>query len=258
MKFLLIPSIICLFLANSCKFQSNNINAKPPETIVSNHDSTHSVSWAGLEPYIDSVCISGPKYSEPIRISINFPGKVVTKSFKILQLRNAITKTEEDSESGSYYYYFKQKIYDYDTAKKEFFQPNVDPLGYKLKDIFIFDINNDGIDDLIHYPGLYRAAMTDFDGFDIFLREIGGRYIKYNFSGFITEIKFGTSNEIKSFTTYEGPCCDSDTATFRSYSLNTSKDGFKLLNTIGLHLCQLIESGGDKNTTTNHQNSMLK
>ena len=82
--------------------------------------------------------------------------------------------------------------------------------------------------------------MTDFDGFDIFLKQRSSGYRKTTFTGFITQISFGPSNEIKSFTTYTGPCCENDSAFFSTYSLNQPKDDFALLQTIGLHVCQLI------------------
>ncbi len=201
----------------------------------------------------DSICKFGEKYIEPIKIEINFPSVINADKYKIKVIKTAIPKSfnvirdttndsiglVENSRQLLYQYYFKMPIHDYNPKNDSYFTPKINTLKYKLKDMYVFDINGDGKLDLIHYPMYYRNVSTgNFN--DIFLKE-GKSYKVIHFTGFITDIKFNNDKSIDSIETYVGPCCDDNHAFFYSYKFDRNKNDILLVKTIEILICQLTK-----------------
>ncbi|MES2689450.1 MAG: hypothetical protein V4658_03555 [Bacteroidota bacterium] len=190
----------------------------------------------------DSICRFGPKYDEPRRKAIPFPAAILTDEYKLKEIKRAVPDSLRDPNNPKHWYYvyfYETEILDFNPKNDSIFTPEADKLQYKLKDTYFFDINGDGLLDIIHYPTYYMAMMLkDFDHYVVFLQTKDG-YEWVHFSGFITNIKFSKKGIIKSMDTYKGACCNNEQCTFYHYTFDKKKNDLLLKKREDILTCQL-------------------
>ncbi len=214
----------------------------------------------------DSTCRLAPKYHVPARHKIDFPAADSSDSYKLAELRKAVPERwyfnpdpmdttvalPSDSEwllSRIYTYYFVSHVIDFDEKGDTMFNPSVDSVLYKLKDTYVFDINGDGLPDMIHYPLYYRLTFMDGDFYDIFLKQKDGNYKLIHFDGYICDITFHPDHTLQSIKTFsESIYAENHEALFTWYSFDKKLDKLVVDKELPLLKCQLIwdENEGEK------------
>jgi hypothetical protein len=190
----------------------------------------------------DSICRYGKKYARPQRTVVRFPAAYLSESYKIRELRKAVPvpSNEGDPESMCLYdYYFVDNIVDYDEKGDSTFIPPGDKVRYKLKDLFFFDVNGDGLLDFIHYPKYYRALAFDVEFYDVFIKKPDGNYKLIRFGGYIVSAEFGRDSSLLALKTYQGICCGGDLSFFRTYEFDTIMNDLVLRSEEKVLGCQL-------------------
>ncbi|MBX2907940.1 MAG: hypothetical protein KF744_17980 [Taibaiella sp.] len=141
-----------------------------------------------------------------------------------------------------YNYYFVERVTDYDEIGDSTFTPAEDNVHYKLRDLFFFDVNGDGLLDFIHYPRYYRAFAYDVEFYDIFIQKPKGNYKLVRFGGYIVSVEFGRDSSLRALKTYQGVCCGGDLSIFRTYKLDTVVNELVLQSEEKVLSCQLRDS----------------
>ena len=205
----------------------------------------------------DSICKFGRKYEMPLRKSIAFPAGNYNDDYKLKELRKAVPLwwylNEDSIEKGTvatgdrnllsriYQYYFLSDIVDFDERGDTTFYPEGDKVRYKLKGTYVFDINGDGLPDMIHYPKYYRRNFMDGDFYDIFLQQKDGTYKLLYFDGFICDINFNSDGTLNTIKTFSGSVYfENHNATFKWYTFDKIKNELILTKQEHLYKCQLI------------------
>ncbi len=155
-----------------------------------------------------------------LTLAVQAQDKTVRKDWnKRLDLRKyAIKRSDQEKEQfikqvvkptdKAYDYYFIAVLKDYDPKKATWFPIKGTPIKYKLKGIYVLDINLDGKQDLIHVPGNYGALYNSEMYFsDLFINTDKG-YKQIRLSGYIIHFKRNSRKQIVEFTTFINPCCD--------------------------------------------------
>lgn len=190
----------------------------------------------------DSICKYGEqRHDRPKRLKINFPAKKVSDAYKIRELHRALPEEYRDEKheyNYLYSYYFLNRIHDYDEVGDSMFYPKGDVLRYKLKDVYVLDINGDGLPDLLHYPKYYRAVMFDVEFYDVFIRNNNNTYKIVRFGGYITKAVFTDSGLLDTLETFRGPCCDDDHNFFYQYAFDRNKNDLVLIKADTVLTCQ--------------------
>ena len=205
----------------------------------------------------DSVCQHGKKYTMPARKKIPFPAADSSAAYKLRELKKAVqtnwyiapdsvenyTGTLSDQSnlrSRLYQYYFLSNLVDYDEKSDTVFSVKEDSILYKLKDTYVFDINGDGLPDMIHYPKYYRRYFMDGDFYDIIIQQKDG-YKMLIFDGYIVDITFDSDQSLKSLKTFSTSVyAENHSVYFRWYTFDKTKNELVLTRQEDLYKCQLI------------------